>query len=100
MTNKNNGEKLHRLESMILRRAGDATYTKVADAIGKDVSTVSRVFSGQSGVQLVDLEAFLAALGLQVVEVGGDSVTITAEEYHALQVLARKSLKFERGSNE
>lgn len=90
---------MRRLESVILRRAGEATHVKVAQAISKDQSTMSRIFSGQCGVQLSDLEAFFSALGLSVVELGGDVVHISAEEYRALQVLARKALRFEDGSD-
>jgi len=85
---------MSKLESLILRRAGEVTHVKVADALGKDTSTVSRIFGGSVGVQLADLEKFFDAINLQVVEIGGDTVEISADEYRALQVLARKSLKF------
>lgn len=86
---------MSKLESLILRRAGEATHVKVANAIGKDQSTMSRIFAGSTGLNIADLEKFLDALGLSVVELGGDVVHISAQEYRALQVLARKSLRFD-----
>lgn len=56
---------------------------------------MSRIFSGAVGLQITDIETFFDALGLSVVEIGGDSVRISNEEYRALKVLARKALRFD-----
>jgi hypothetical protein len=93
--NNKKGANLSRLESTILRRAGEATHVKVAAAIGKDPATMSRIFSNQTGLMLCDLENFLKELGLTVVELGADVVHMPAEEARALKVLARKALRFE-----
>ncbi len=83
------------LQTVILRRMAAAKHKAVADAIGIDESTVSRVASGERGISLDKLEAFLSSLGLVVIEVGGDAVTIPRQKYRALQVLARDALRFE-----
>ncbi len=85
---------MSRLESVILRRAGEASHAKVADALGKDASTVSRIFSGAVGVTIRDMDAFFAALGLCVTEIGGETVLISRQKYEALMVLAREALRF------
>lgn len=83
------------LQTLILRRMASVKHKTVADAIGSDESTVSRMASGERGLSLDKLEAFLAALGMTVIEVGGDAVTIPRQKYRALQVLARDALRFE-----
>lgn len=95
ISNNKKGAQLSRLESTILRRAGEVTHVKVAAAIGKDPATMSRIFSGQTGLMIADLEKFFAEIGLSVVELGNDVAHIPAEEYRALKVLARKALRFE-----
>lgn len=81
------------LHSLILRRLAAVKNEHVAQAIGHDESHVSRIGTGDRGVRLVELGAFLEALGLKVIEVGGDSVTIPAEKLRALKVLARDGLR-------
>ena len=83
------------LQTLILRRMASVKHKAVAEAIGADESTVSRMVSGERGLALDKLESFLAALGMTVIEVGGDAVTIPREKYRALQVLAREALRFE-----
>ena len=85
---------MSRLESVIFRRAGEASHAKVAAALGKDASTVSRIFSGAIGVQIKDMEAFFNAMGLCVSEIGGETVVISRKKYEALTVLAREALRF------
>lgn len=63
-------------------------YDAVASAIGKDVSTVSRIFSEDTGVKLRDIEMFLCALGFKVVPL--DAVTVDGTEYHLLVQMAAK----------
>lgn len=83
------------LQTVILRRMASVKHKAVADALGTDESTVSRIASGERGIHLERLEAFFRELGLAVVEVGGNAVTIPSEKYRALQVLAREALRFE-----
>jgi hypothetical protein len=46
----------------------------------------------ERGIPLDKLEKFLGALGIVGVEVGGNHVTISADKYQALLVLAREAL--------
>lgn len=82
------------LQSLILRRLAATKFSPVASAIGHEESHVSRIASDERGIRLSQLGPFLSALGLRVVEVGGDAVTIPAEKLRALQVLARDGLRF------
>lgn len=79
-----------KLESVILRRISSEKNYTVAEAIGKSESTVSRITSGELGVRIGELEAFLTCLGLKVV--GIDEQTIAAKELEALRYLASKGL--------
>ncbi len=88
-----------KLESVILRRAGEAGHAKVAVALGKDASTVSRIFAGAVGVSIHDMQAFFDAMGLCVSEIGGETVVISRQKYEALMVLARESLRFSGDEN-
>lgn len=81
------------LQTLILRRLAAVKNDAVAQAIGHDESHVSRIGTGERGVRLAELGAFLGALGLKVIEVGGDSVTLPAEKLRALKVLARDGLR-------
>jgi transcriptional regulator with XRE-family HTH domain len=83
------------LQTLVLRRLASVKHKAVAEALGTDESKVSRIASGERGINLERLEAFLRELGLVVVEVGGNAVTIPAEKYRALQVLAREALRFD-----
>ncbi|NMF98412.1 hypothetical protein GPA27_13555 [Aromatoleum toluolicum] len=81
------------LQTLILRRLASVKNEEVGRAIGHDESHVSRIGRGERGLRLEELGAFLESLGLKVVEVGGDSVTIPAEKLRALKVLARDGLR-------
>jgi hypothetical protein len=58
-----------KLAQTILQRLASVKNEEVGRAIGKDHSTVSRISSGEAGVKLNDIEGFLSALGLKVVDV-------------------------------
>lgn len=75
----------------ILRAIATVKNQAVADAIGRDDSTVSRIVSGESGVKLDVLQPFLACLGLKVVPFG--HICIDAEEWEATRVMARKYIE-------
>lgn len=81
------------LQTLILRRLASVKNEEVGRAIGHDESHVSRIGRNERGLRLEELGAFLDALGLKVIEVGGDSVTLPKEEVRSLQVLARKGLR-------
>lgn len=82
------------LHGLILRRLAAIKNEAVGLAIGHDGSHVCRIGSCERGVKIDELERFLGALGLRVIEVGGDSVTLPAEQVRALKVLARGGLRF------
>lgn len=74
----------------VLQRLARVKNSAVAEAIGKDESTVSRVASGELGVKLADLQPFLHALGLKCVDAG--RVCVDREVYESYKVLAGKAL--------
>lgn len=82
--------KLSPLESALLRAVASSGQEAVAQAIGKDVSTVSRIFAGESGVRLGDLDAFLRVLGYRAVP--ATQATIDPCEHRALVDLASRYL--------
>lgn len=53
---------------VLMQRLATVKNQVVSVAIHKDESTVSRIASGESGVKLEDLQAFLGSLGLKVVD--------------------------------
>lgn len=81
-----------KFESDVLRRVAAIKNAVVADAIGHDESHVSRIISGERGLRLHEIEPFLSALGLLVIEHQGEMRTISADEHEALKLLARKGL--------
>jgi hypothetical protein len=78
------------LTHLLLRRAADLKHEAIALAIKKDVSTVSRILSGENGVMIDYLEVFLDAFGLKVVE--KDSVSIRPEMHQSLRVFSAVGL--------
>lgn len=82
------------LHTLILRRMAHTKNRKVAEALGCDESTVSRISSGERGIRLDEMEAFLTTLGVAWVEAGTEVQIPPAEEVRALQVFARKGLRF------
>lgn len=75
---------------LVLQKVASVKNQAVAEAIGKDESTVSRIVSGESGIKLADLQPFLAALGLKVV--GSDQVCIDRAIYESYKTLATAAL--------
>lgn len=81
------------LQTLVLRRMASVKHKAIAEALGTDESTVSRIASGERGINLERLEAFLTELGLAVVEVGGQAVTVSRDKYRATQLLAIEALQ-------
>jgi len=82
----------NKTEALLLRKVAEVSQKVVADAIGRDTSTVSRIFSHQTGIHIDEMENFLTAMGLQIIECPGETVTIPKEEHRALKLLASKGL--------
>lgn len=80
----------HRLAQTILRRAAGIKNQRIGDAIGKDESTVSRICSGEYGLKVSELQGFLTALGLKVVDAG--MVCVDRAVYESYKTLATKAL--------
>lgn len=78
------------LVQVVLQKLAKAKNATVAEAIGKDESTISRIVSGESGIKLADLQPFLAALGLKVV--GAEQVCIDRAIYESYKTLATAAL--------
>lgn len=76
------------LENELLRAVSKVGQAAVANALGKNPSTVSRIFAGEGGVVLSDLDVFLGVLGFKVVPL--DDKTVDAVEYHLLLEVAAK----------
>jgi hypothetical protein len=81
--------------SLILRRLATLKNETVAREIGHDGGHVSRIASGERGVRLPELESFLTALGLAVVEMDGPAVTMSMERAKAIELLAMEALRRE-----
>jgi len=88
-----NGQQHFRnLEMLLLRRVAVVTQAHVSLSMGKDKSTISRIFAGNHGVYISEMDVFLAALGLIVIESDSDTVTIPRERYEALRLLAKDGI--------
>lgn len=79
-----------KLVQVILQGLAKAKNQAVAEAIGKDESTVSRIASGDSGIKLADLQPFLSAIGLKVVS--ANQVCVDREVYESYRTLARAAI--------
>ena len=78
--------KMSPLEQLLLRKRAQIKDEAIAQAIGKDRSVVSRMFGGDQGVMLHDLEKLLSSLGLKVVP--ADTVTLRNDAHEALRLFA------------
>jgi hypothetical protein len=79
-------------ESVLLRAAGEATYSRIALAIGHDASYVTRFFRNEQKISLDEALTLLEVCSLQL-SAGGDGVVLTRQELDALVLLARKGLE-------
>lgn len=84
------------IQSRVLRALADHGQRAVAEAAGISETRLSRWKSGDAaggGLHLSEVASALAALRLAVVDAaGGETVTVTREEYDALRTLARRAL--------
>ena len=80
------------IESLLMRRVAAVGQADLAAALDCDKTRISRFFSNEASIRLDELTALFDALGLAVVEVGGDSVTLPRRKLDALRTLARESL--------
>lgn len=77
----------------LLRRIAAVTQAEVSRVAGIEKTAVHRIFTGDRGVTLAELERFVNALGLALVEAdGGDVVSVPKSEFEAMRVLALKGL--------
>lgn len=77
----------------MLQRIAMASQAEISRQTGIEKTSVHRIVCGERGVLLDEMQAFLGALNLAVIEAdGGDTVTVPAAEYQALLTLARKAL--------
>ncbi len=80
-----------KLAQVLLHKLAAVKNSTVAIAIKKDESTISRIVNGETGVKLDDIQAFLDALGLKVVD--KNRVCVDAAEYQSYRLLATKYLE-------
>lgn len=78
--------KSRNFETEALRRVATVQYDAIADALGCDKSTVSRMF-GERGIKLAELPILLEALGWKIV--GRDQRCVDKATYDAYRTLAR-----------
>jgi hypothetical protein len=83
-------QQTRKLSQVLMQRLAAVKNTTVAQAIRKDESTVSRIVSGETGIKLDDLQAFLDSLGYKVVD--KNRVCVDAEEFRSYRLLATKYL--------
>lgn len=76
-----------KLAQVVMQRIAKVKNQVLAEAIGKDESTVCRIVSGETGVKVADLQAFFATLGLKVVD--ANQHCVPREEFEAYRVLAK-----------
>lgn len=79
------------LAQVLMQRIASVKNQAVAAAIRKDESTVSRIVSGEAGIKLDDLGAFLGALDMKCV--GKNQVCVDREEFIAYRALAAKYME-------
>lgn len=79
------------LAQFLLQRIATVKNQTVAQAIHKDETTVGRIVSGETGIKLNDLGAFLGALDMKCV--GKNQVCVDREEFIAYRALAAKYME-------
>lgn len=85
-------ETANNLHVLILQKVAERKQSVIAEAIGRDTSTVSRIISCQSGIHIDEIEDFLNVLGLKIIQCDGDTITLPKIEYDALRVIARRGI--------
>lgn len=79
-----------RLANVLMRRLASVKNADVGRAIGRDESTVSRIGSGELGIKLDDLQGFLTALNLKVVDI--NQHCIDKEIFASYKALAKAAM--------
>src|SRR5690348_10688554 len=82
-----------KLLHLIMQRATKIKQEALAEAIGRDTSTVCRILANESGIKIPDLYDFLNALGLKVVE--SDQHCVAVDRWNAMVVYARIGMEHE-----
>jgi hypothetical protein len=83
----------NKTEVLLLSRVAEVSQTVIAEAIGRDAGTVSRFFSGKTGLHIDEMEDFFAAMGLKLIDCKDqDTVTLAKDHYEALRILAKKGV--------
>ncbi|QBQ54942.1 hypothetical protein [Nitrosococcus wardiae] len=80
-----------KMRSLVLQRVAEKGQKRIAERIESTVTRISRFFSGNGGLTLDEVIETLDENDLKVVD--KDAITISAEEYAALKLFARKGLK-------
>lgn len=76
-------------ESEVLRKVAEVQYDAIADALGCDKSTVSRMF-GERGLRLAEIPVVLKALGWKLVS--KDKVCVDRSVYESFRTIAAAAL--------
>lgn len=78
-------------EQLVLQRFASTPQKRLADRIKSTVSRISRFFSNDGGLKFNEVIEVLDEMGLKAVD--KNDVTISAEEYAALKLFAKKGLE-------
>ncbi len=73
--------------SIILRRLAAVKNVTVSEAMGCHETTVGRIASGEQGIKIADLDKFLTALNLKIVD--ANRICVNVDEYEAYRRLAK-----------
>lgn len=79
------------LLQLLMRRIAAVKNQTLSVAIGRDESTVSRIVSGETGIRLTELQAFLDALGVKVVD--ANQYCVPRDLWEAYRVIAARSFE-------
>ena len=81
------------LATQLMQATASIKNEVIAQAIGHDAAHVCRITSGERGIKIGELEAYLKALGMKAIKCEGEIVSIPKSEHEALKILARKGLE-------
>jgi transcriptional regulator with XRE-family HTH domain len=79
------------ISSLVHNRIARAKQSAIADALGMSRSAINHIVTGETGIRLEILGAFLESLSLRVVD--KDDVTIPEKELEALRMFAERGIR-------
>lgn len=80
------------IESRLLRAAANSTQEEIAQWIGKDRTTISKILSSEMPIKLKDLDVICEKLGLVIFQKDDEVMTVSRRKYKALELLAMEAM--------